>query len=122
MEDKRGVFSPPQVLKSPSLPHSWPCFNLQQIRAAGNRERTPFFFFFFPPAWAFTLSLLCGITTTKSQKAVIGGKELSMQGDLVVALKQLVVNKPVSNYGTAVMDQAWRSVTMVPRQLFAQKF
>lgn len=41
MEEKQEVFNPPQVLKLPRPSRSWPRFNSQQIRAAGNCEVTP---------------------------------------------------------------------------------
>lgn len=41
MEEKQEVFNPPQVLKLPRPSRSWPWFNSQQIRAAGNCEVTP---------------------------------------------------------------------------------
>lgn len=90
MEEKQGVFNPPQVLKLPPSSHSRPWFNPQPIRAAANCEPAP------------SLSLLVftlgprdvALPPCIPPQTGTAGKELSQQGHLVAALHQLVANKP----------------------------
>lgn len=76
MEEKQEVFNPPQVLKLPRPSRSWPRFNSQQIRAAGNCNTISL-------SQVVTSSLLRGITTNQVPRRQ-RGKELSRQGHLVV--------------------------------------
>lgn len=119
MEVKQEVFNPPQVLKLPPLPHSWPWFNLQQIRAAGNCEGTPSFFlwlnvFTLRPAQLYYCHEVPEDGNGRQRAVSAGspcGRFEAASGKQAMLL--LYVKGPAGNYGLAMVENVFRSFTEV---------